>query len=175
MAEICPDKRLFQQTAGALFWGLFIILTPIAIVLLGALVWIPIFVWRERVRARRYGFWPGALCRYSFIALLVVLAAIAPLKFEDKKVGPLQSTDMTLSELVAAGVIYPLRYQEHEKVRVSLPSPSPSRREVIAAITQQTAFKADVYHCGNVANILFGGGGGRIRVAEPELSGYKSN
>jgi len=153
-----------RQVGGAFGWGLFIILTPIIVVILTALIWIPIFIWREKVRARHYGFLPGAVYRYALIALIVVTAAFAPVKFENKKIGPLKNANLSLEELVEAKAIYSPRYKENEEIRIALPSNLPSNRELMTAITQQTGFKADVYHCGDVANILFGGGGGRIRV-----------
>ena len=153
-----------RQVGGAFVWGLFIIRAPIILVFLTALIWVPIFVWREKIRTRHYGFLPGAVYRYALIVLIVVLAAFAPVKFEDKKVGPLKNANPSLGELVEAKAIYSPRYKEHEEMRITLPSLFPRNRDIMTAITQQTGFKADVFHCGDVANILFGSGGGRISV-----------
>ncbi len=165
MAETSPIGYI-RQVGGAFVWVLFIILAPISVVFLTAPIWVPIFIYREKIRTRHYGFLPGAAYRYGLIVLIVILAALAPVKFEDKKVGPLKSAHPSLGELVEAKIIYAPRYKEHEEMRITIPSLLPRNRDVITAITQQTGFKADVYHCGDVANILFGGGGGRIRVSD---------
>ena len=158
--EGTSNRKLIWQTGEALLWGLLFILTPILLLILIA----PLFVWREGVRTRRDGFLLGTIYRYPTIVLIVVLAAFAPVKFEDLKVGPLKNTSPTLGELAEAKVIYSLRYKENEATHVVLPSLRPSNREVMTEITKQNGFTADVYHCGDVANILFGSGSGRIRV-----------
>jgi hypothetical protein len=154
----------FRQTAGGLGWAIFFILAPMEVLLLGAIVWLPLLVWRERVRANRHGFLPGALCRFGIVAVVVITAVLLPTKHEDQRIGPLPHPDLTLGELTATGAIDPVFNQQHEVVRVSLPSRTPTRREVINAIQQQTGLKASIFHCGSGATILFGGGVGRIRV-----------
>jgi len=158
---------LLRQTSGALAWAIFFILSPFEVLLLGAVAWIPLFIWREVVRAKHYGFLKGALCRYSLITVVVAFAAMVPTKSDDKRVGPLQAMTVTLGQLVSAGIIYPLRYPSNESVQISLPSITPSRREVMTAISQQTHFKAWTFRCGNGATILFGSSVGQIRVVEP--------
>jgi hypothetical protein len=100
------------------------------------------------------------------MAAAVVLAAKAPLKSEDKRVAPLPRVEITLGELVEAGVIYDLFDPNHKTRNVRLRSLTPTRREVMEAIGEQTGFRASIFHCGNGATILFGSGGGRIRVAD---------
>src|SRR5580692_1071802 len=95
-----------RQVGGAIVWGLFIVLAPIILVILTALIWIPIFIWREKVRTRHYGFLPGAIYRYALIILIVVTSAFAPVKFENKKIGPLKNSNPSLQELVEAKAIY---------------------------------------------------------------------
>ena len=166
-----PDhsQALLKQLAGGLIWALFFILAPLEILVLGALVWIPLLIWRERVRATRYRFWPGLVARLGIVTFTITIAAIAPTKHEDGRVGPLPHANLTLGELAAASVIYPPFDRQHDSIRVALPSTKPTRREVMQAITQQTRFKASIFHCGNGATILFGGGGGRIMISESGL------
>jgi hypothetical protein len=164
MNEAQNKWTLLKQAGDALVWALFIILAPFEVLFLGAIVWIPLFVWREKLRASRHGFWPGAALRYSLIVGVVVLAVNAPLKSEDKKVGPLPRTEVTLGELVEAGVIYELFEPQHKTLGVRLSSLTPTRREVTKAIAEQTVFKTSIFHCSNGATLLFGSGVGRIRV-----------
>jgi hypothetical protein len=165
MSERRADHHLLRQAGGGLLWGLFFILAPFEVLFLGALVWVPILIWREKRRTRLWGFWPGVIYRFAVVAGFVALAAFAPTKHEDQRVGPLRR-DVSLGELVSAGIIYQLFETNHHDLRVSLPSPTPSRREVMEAITRQTGFRTHVYHCAHGATILFGSGGGAISVTE---------
>lgn len=158
-------QPLLRQVAGALPWGGFFILAPADVLFYGALVWIPLLVWRERVRATRHNFGPGGVARLCVVAAITIIAALLPIKHEDGRVGPLLRRESSLGELAVAGVIYPVADRQYDGVRVMLPSTTPTRREVIQAITQQTGFRASIFHCGNGATVLFGSGGGRIRVS----------
>lgn len=163
-----PRQKLLRQTAGAVAWAGFFILAPLEILVPGALVWIPLLVWRECVRASRYGFFPGLLLRGAVIAAVVVVAACLPNKGWDRRIPPLAQADVSLEELAAAHVIYPPRDEKLARVRVRLPSTAPTRREVLQAITQQTGLKASPSGlCGNGASILFGASVGPIRVSVP--------
>ena len=135
-------------------------------VIVGAIVWIPVFILGERIRAKRYGFLPGALYAYPLIAAIVSFGVWLPIKREDRKVGPFPSTTVTLGDLAKAKVIYPLRYDVNDNVPVALPSRTPSNREVMLAISKQTGFDARFYHCGNGPNFLFGTAGGLIDVRD---------
>lgn len=156
--------QLLRQVAGALPWGLFFSLAPTEVLFLGALGWVPLLVWRERIRSSRHGFFTGAVARLGVVAVIITTAALLPMKHEDGRVGPLARQDVSLGELNAAEVIYPLSDRRHDGVRIVLPSATPTRREVMQAITRQTGFKASINHCGNGATVLFGSGGGRITV-----------
>src|SRR4051794_29985317 len=169
MSDKRSNQQLPRQMAGGVLWGLFFILAPAEILVLGAVAWLPVLIWRERVRAVRYGFLPGIVAWLGVVMIVVTVAALAPTKHEDRRVGPLARTDTTLGELEGAGVIYALSNPQHEALHVRLPSTTPTRREVMQAIAQQTGFRASIFHCGNGATILFGSGGGRIRVANRQL------
>ncbi|MEI8291954.1 MAG: hypothetical protein WCH99_20990 [Verrucomicrobiota bacterium] len=168
MKHSCTTQALLKQIGGGLIWALFFILTPAEVLVLGAVVWIPVLIWRERVRAAHYGFWLGMAARLAVVFAAIVIASQMPTKHEDGRVGPLPRNNATLGELAAAGIIYPLYDHQHDPVRVVLPSATPTRREVMQAITQQTGFKVSILHCGNGATVLFGSGGGRIMVDDRE-------
>lgn len=173
MTATPTHQNLGKQLAGALLWGGFVALAPFEILVFGAVVWIPCLIWRERRRTARYGFLPGGLARLGLVVAVVWLAAVAPLKSEDARVGPLPRTKMTLEELATARVIS-LREERFNAapppVAITLPSLTPSRREVLNAINQQTSFEASIFKCGNGATILFGSGVGPIRVSERKAS-----
>lgn len=157
---------MLKQGVGGLIWALFIVLSPMEVLVIGAVVWVPLLIWRERVRAARHGFWPGLVTRLGVVLAVVVVALLAPTKHEDGRVGPLPRSEVNLGELAAAGVIYPHSDRQHDSVRVSLPSVTPTRQEVMTCISEQTGFKPSIFHCGNGATILFGSGGGRIRIQD---------
>jgi hypothetical protein len=170
MSDSRTNKQLLRQVAGALLWAVFFILAPTEVLLFGALVWIPLLIWCERRRALRYAFWPGIAARLGIVAIAIGTAALAPTQHEDGRVGPLPHMDISLGDLAVADVIYRLFDRAHDAIRVQLPSATPTRREVMRAITEQTGLRASVFHCGNGATVLFGSGVGRIRVAETHES-----
>ncbi len=166
MSHFPTSRHLLNQVAGAFLWAMFFVLTPMEILVLGALGWIPLLIWRERVRSIRYGFLLGAVARLGVVASVIIVATLLPTKHEDGKVGPLSRTDVSLGELAAIGVIYPLADEQRNEIHVLLPSTTPTRREIMHAITQQTGLQASIFHCGNGATVLFGSGGGRITISE---------
>ncbi|EEF58216.1 hypothetical protein [Pedosphaera parvula] len=167
MNEARPKQYLWKQSLGAILWGLCFVLAPFEIPVYGAILWLPALIWLERLRTKRYGFWPGALCRFAVVLSIVVIAAKAPLKREDHHVGPLPNKQVTFAELVAAQIIYPPFGSNHYSLKITLPSTNPTVREVMHAITQQTGMRASIFHCASGATILHGSGGGSIRVSEP--------
>jgi hypothetical protein len=154
------------QAAGALLWSVFFVIAPTEILFFGAPVWIPLLIWRERVRAARYGFFPAVIGRFAVIRAIIMTAVLLPTKHEDGRVGPFSLTNIALGDLVAEGFIYPLFDERHNVLRLTLPSTAPTRREVMQAIREQTGFRASVFHCGNNATLLFGSGGGLIKVSD---------
>lgn len=152
-----PNRQnLPRQIAGAVVWGIFFIVAPIEILISGSLAWLPLFIWRERKRIARYGFLPGATWKYGVIVAVVTLGALAPLKYEDDRIGPFPHTTVTLGELRAAHIIAPLKQEQYEELRVALPSTSPTRLELMNAIGEQTQLETSIFRCGNGATILFG-------------------
>jgi hypothetical protein len=95
---------LLRAGVGGLLWGIFFCVVPLfEIVLLGAIVWLPLFVLCEWRRANRYLFWPGLALRLLVITGGALLASRAPLKWEDRReVGPFPTNHMTIAELASA-------------------------------------------------------------------------
>lgn len=167
-----PPQHLLRQAAGALGWGAFFVLVPISLIFIGALVWIPVLIWREIVRSRRYGFFAGALARLGVVFAIATVAALLPVKFDDGRVRRLPGTEVTLGELVTARVLLPIRDEQLESVRLTLPSSAPTRREVISAIERQTGYRALLTSCDGTESVLFGGKGGRIFVSNEQVRPY---
>jgi hypothetical protein len=162
-----PKQQLWKQSLGAILWGLFFILAPLDILLVGALLWFPALIWLERLRTRRYGFWPGALCRFAVVLTIIVIGARAPSKREDSHLGPFPTTHITLAELERSHIIALEPNLNRDAQAIKLPTTNPTCREVMQAITQQTGLRTSIFHCGNGSTILFGGAVGPIRVSEP--------
>lgn len=166
MQQNLLSRTVLWQCCGGIGWAVFFVLSPFDLLLLSALAWIPFLIWRERVRAARYGMHPGFAVRLGTIGVIVAIAAALPLKSEDQRVGPLAQSELTLGELAANGITYPLFDATHASIRVRLPSSNPTRREVMRAISDQTGFRTSIFHCGTGATVLFGGGVGRITISD---------
>ena len=151
-------KELLRQIAGAILWALFLVLAPFyEVVLLGAVVWFPLLLWRERGRAKRYGFMPGAVWRFGTIGVITVLAVLAPTKVDDRRVGPLPRATVTLAELETAQIVFTGGDLTIGALPVSFSSSTPTRREVAEAIRAQTGLRLFAVRCGVGMNLLFGG------------------
>jgi len=156
-----PAKRLkagnlLWQALGAVLWGVFFSVTPIFDILVpGAVLWIPLFIWLEARRARKYGLLPGLFLRIAIIATMISAAIYLPTKPEDRKiVEGLSKTTVTLAELSRHAGIRVL--PEHADVSVILPSTQPTLRQVIRAIETQTPLRCEVGRCGNGVTFLGG-------------------
>ena len=166
MKDRPKNNPLLRHVVGSLLGAVFFVIAPFEVLSLGAVVWIPLLIWRERLRAARYGWNPGLAARTGVVALVFTTALLLPTKLEDGRVGPFPRNELSLGQLAVAGVIYPLATRSDGDIRVTLPSSSPTRREVMKAIAEQTAFSASIFHCGNGSTVLFGSAQGRIKVRE---------
>lgn len=156
---------ILQQCAGALAWGAFFAAAPFEAVFGGCIVWLPPLIWRERIRASRYGFWPGAIVRFAVAALIVALAAAAP-KFEDRLVGPIQCDEMPLYDLCRElsyrhGI--PVRCYDDKTGERPLSfavSEKMSRRAVVATLAKQAECDLQRFRgCANGSSVFTGVGG----------------
>jgi len=158
------------QAMGALVWCLFFILSPMEVLLLGSVVWIPLLIWREKLRSRRHGFLPGAILRGMLVLSVVVAAALAPVKYVDRRILQLPRGQLTLGQLTTAleeqAVL--LRFpNQHANRSVRLPGGSSKVRELIDLIEDQTGLRHRIKYCGNGSTVLWGGVPmGRIRFEE---------
>jgi len=152
-------KKWAIQGAGAVAWGIFFSVAPVPEALfLGAILWFPLLAWREYVRAKRYGFWPGFLLRLAIFATIITVALLLPVKQQDTlRVGPFPKADVSLSEVseqFSRRAEFPVGRGDS---LVRLPSLRPSFREVVAAVERDTGLHARVGYCGTGATLLGGG------------------
>ncbi len=164
MTKPTKNRALLKELLRAFLLGLLIILAPIEAVLLGAMVYSGWWVFRRASGTTVSRPKHAALLRCSVIALMVLVAAKAPLKHEDRPVGPLASSTVSLKDLEEARIIYAVSDDQDPSVLISLPSTTPTRRQVMHAIREQTNFDVSIHHCFDTATILYGSEGGRIRV-----------
>lgn len=162
-------SHLLRQTAGAIPWATFFVLAPFSeFVFVGAILWLPLLISRERRRATAYGFLPGALCRAAVVAVVVAIAIVASTGPYDRRIRGLRAHTVTLGDLANVGVVMLSPERQHlEPVTLTLPTATPSRREVVQAITEQTGLTARMLTCGSGASLLFGSHAGPIIVEHP--------
>jgi hypothetical protein len=155
-SERSKPGDLSIQAFGAVIWGLFFSVAPIFEgLILGAIIWIPLLIWREKVRARMYGFSAGFFVRLAIIAAMVAGAICLPTKHEDRLIiTGLPGNRVTLGELKQHTRLTCERDQE--SVGITLSSNEPNLREIIGAIESQTRLRCDVTRCGNSASFLAG-------------------
>ena len=147
---------LALQASGAVFWGVFFSVAPLAeVITMGFVIWLPILVWREVVRSRKHGFLPGFLVRAAVVSVLLTAAALAPVKYEDQwTVDGLKGNKVTFQELSEAMRI--TTPDEQKAVVIVLPSDRPSYRQALEAIHAQTGLRYRLGKCGNGATVLWG-------------------
>jgi len=156
------SQNLLWQAGGAIAWGAFFVLAPWEIVYLGAIVWIPWLIRCERLRSSRYGLMPGLLIRAAIVTSMLIGAINAPVKFLDERVGPFASSTISLDELAKEDVIRLSDEIVEKSLQIVLPSKSPTRREIMHSIDQQTDWRAHYDTCASGSTLLFGDGGGQI-------------
>lgn len=169
-SEVPPGARpvtsastLLLDGLGAIAWGCFFVIAPIfEVLVVGALAWIPILVWREKRRSLRHAFLPGFLLRVGVVAAAICAANVAPLKYEDReRVGPLSAATLPLESLA-------LELRDHRLViqiasagdqgrPITLPSREPNIRQLIQAVESQTLLRYEAGRCGNSMSVLWGG------------------
>ena len=146
------------QGSGALAWGIFFSVAPVVEVLyMGAILWIPLLAWREHARAKKYGFWPGFLVRFTVFATIITVALLLPVKQQDTlRMGPFSRVEISLSDVsehFVGRAEFPVA-RGHSVVR--LPSLQPTFREVVSAVERDTGLHARVGYCGTGATLLGG-------------------
>ena len=156
--ETTPVRALAPQLFGAAGWAYFFAAVPTAELVAWALYWVPVLAFLEWRRVRRYRFLPGAPVRLIVTLVLIAIAARAPTKWLDRRVGPFLQTRMTLGGLEAtAGGGYLLTIPDVAKARIiDVPRKAVSIRELVRLIEDQTALRHDIGWCGTGASVLYG-------------------
>jgi hypothetical protein len=153
-----PEKKVrLDDVPAGLAWGIFFSLAPVAeIIFLGAIAWVPLLVLLEALRSKRRGFLPGFLLRGTVAALVVLTAAAAPLKHEDRtRVGPLSANTLSLAAL--ADELRPHHVSieaTDETAMLTFRSTRPSLRELIREVETKSSLRYDPRGCGNGMTIL---------------------
>lgn len=135
-----PTHFTFREFWRAAAWGLALILAPL--VVLPFLF--PIWLFREPWRFRRSTSW---IPRYLLMAAIITAGFLAPLKWEDQKIGLLPSRETTLGELRNIRAINHLSDGIAPDITLTLPSPTPSHAELAKALGDQTPFKIRIRKC----------------------------
>ena len=152
--------QLAIQAGGAICWGVFFSVMPIVEVLtFGVIIWLPVLILFERKRAERYGFLQGAVMRGAIVALIVFAASRAPLKYEDREIGPLSNSEMTLASLGQEMRSHGWRLdapesQSHQMIY--LPAGPLTMRQLMQSIEGGTELEAFIPYCANDMSVLWG-------------------
>ena len=156
--------RFVRQCAGAVGWGIFIAVAPFELVFGGWMVWLPLLIWRERVRTCRHGFWTGAIARFAIAFTIITIAGILP-EHMDRIVGPLSYASLPLHDLcreLHRGYGIPVGATDEsameERISFSIAG-AISRREVVAQLAKATNREIRFAGCLNGSSVLCGVGG----------------
>lgn len=145
-------------------WAVFLVVAPLDLLVTFSFLWVPAFLLFEWLRGQRHGFLPGGPVRILTVVGTVAAAWWAPIKADDSLVGPLPRVETTLGELQFFGVISLGRNSRRAGLHVQLPSVTPTRAELEAAIRDQTGLQVWSMGCGTSANVLLGVWVGAIHV-----------
>ena len=152
--------QLLLQIGGALCWGAFFSVMPIMEVLVfGVVIWLPVLLYCEWHRTKRYVFLPGALLRALTILLLTGAAMYAPMKYVDQEVGPFPTPQLTLTELRDAlepQHVYLHIPETHARLSVRVPHKVLPLHVLISLIEAQTDLQHEIGYCGNGVSLLRG-------------------
>ncbi len=129
---------------------------------LGTGVWIFVLMWAFLksglpFRKRVIGFAAHLVC----VIVVVALAFVAPVKYEDRKVGPLPNRSMTLhqvSDFLQKKGLVKLRYPEDMADQKMLFGKDIYKvRDLFSEIERQTNSQIGIGYCGNAISVLWGG------------------
>jgi hypothetical protein len=152
---------LLWQALGAVCWGVFVSVVFFDLLMIGAVLWVPCFVWREYRRSKKHGFLAGFALRLAVIAAVVTGAIYLPVKYEDRiVVGGLATNRVilrALEEPLRERLIHYRYPEEQGGLEVTLPSARPTIRQLVRSIEAQTALRCDIGRCGNGMSFLGGG------------------
>ena len=97
--------------------------------------------------------------RGAIVALIVFAASRAPLKYEDREIGPLSNSEMTLASLGQEMRSHGWRLdapesQSHQMI--SLPAGPLTMRQLMQSIEGGTELEAFIPYCANDMSVLWG-------------------
>jgi hypothetical protein len=118
---------------------------------------VPLYVLHEHRWMRRHGIPAATLVSVGIVGGLLACAWALPLKYEDRnELRGLPGNPVTLGDLTKADprVHVPPGF---EGVRLALPVPEPTIRQVLDAVRRQTGMTWIAGRCGNGMSLLGGG------------------
>jgi hypothetical protein len=139
-----------KDIAGALGWTALLCLAPADLLIVGSVVFIPLYIACEVKRAKAVAFWPGFACRAVIVVGTFATASWFNPKFEERLVSPPAQTELTLAayrDLLREQRIPFLIPETHHKVRLRVP-PGPQRvADVIRLVEQQAGLEGRIRRC----------------------------
>jgi hypothetical protein len=139
-----------KDIAGALGWTALLCLAPADLLLVGSVVFIPLYISCEVKRAKAVAFWPGFACRAAVIVGTFVTASSFNPKFEERLVNPPAQTELTLAayrDLLRDQHIHFLIPESHSKVRLQVPAETKRVADVIRLVEQQAGLQSRIRRC----------------------------
>jgi hypothetical protein len=148
---------VIRAAAKAVIFAGVLLLLPFDFYLVAVPLWF-IFIMRTSLRMPR-------MDRAGFFGVLGVLIAIGvtiPNRDMSKRFGPFPTKTTTLAELASQRIVFVP--QDFKDIEIQLPTSSPTKGEILTAITNQTKLSARVFRCANGSTLLFGSYVGPIQL-----------
>lgn len=139
-----------KDIAGALGWTALLCLAPADLLLVGSLVFIPLFIACEVKRAKAVAFWPGFICRVAIIVGTFTTASWFNPKFEERLVQPSARTEMTLaaySDLLRDQHVLLLIPETHRGVLLRVSTEPQRVIDVIRLVERQAGLQSRIRRC----------------------------
>lgn len=142
--------RRWLPFVGVLVAALWIASSGSEMLVLSAIVWVPALLANEWRIAREYRNPAMHACRLGLLPVLLLLAAAAPLKPLDRRVGPFAKPSMTLGELADTLHVQGVRLRVHEiEARtVTVPRGRCRLAALIDHLNSQHGIEARATYCG---------------------------
>lgn len=161
------SRDLLYQAAGAIAWAAWLVVVPIELLVLTAIAWIPLLIWRENKRSKKYGPVPGAVVRIAVMVVAVVVASKMPREYDrylDNTRVTFDKLEMPVSDVIAICKTHPVAYHTNwwgvdeadQKKRIKLPSQSLTLRELARELQTQAGLNYRHFACGNGTTIISG-------------------
>ena len=139
-----------KDIAGAIGWTALLCLSPADLLLVGGIVFFPLYIACEVKRAKAVAFWPGFACRAAIIVGTFATASWFNPKFEERLINPPARTELTLAayrDLLREQHIQFLIPETHRGVRLQVPAETRRVADVIRLVEQQAGLQSRVQRC----------------------------